>query len=101
MPPRVTEADVEQALEAFRGEIEQVPPMYSAIKQDGQPLYKLARQGKEVERKARRVVIKQLELRAFRAGPEPRWTFTSSAARAPMCALLQRIWAGRWVVVRM
>ena len=67
----VTEADVTQALTAFRGEIEQVPSMYSAIKQDGQPLYKLARQGKEVERKARRVVIKQLELRAFRAGSRP------------------------------
>ena len=67
----VTEADVTQALTAFRGEIEQVPSMYSAIKQDGQPLYKLARQGKEVERKARRVVIKQLELRAFRAGNRP------------------------------
>ena len=64
----VTESDIEQALEAFRGEIEQVPPMYSAIKQDGQPLYKLAREGKEVERKARKVVIKRLELRAFRAG---------------------------------
>jgi len=65
---RITEADVTQALTAFRGEIEQVPSMFSAIKQDGQPLYKLARQGKEVERKARRVVIKQLELRAFRGG---------------------------------
>ena len=68
---RITEADVTQALTAFRGEIEQVPSMFSAIKQDGQPLYKLARQGKEVERKARRVVIKQLELRAFRGGSRP------------------------------
>ena len=49
-------------------EIEQVPSMYSALKHQGQPLYKLARQGKEVERKARRVVIKQLELRGFRSG---------------------------------
>ncbi len=64
----VTEADVAAALENFRGEIEQVPSMFSAIKQDGQPLYKLARQGKEVERKSRRVVIKQLELRGFRPG---------------------------------
>jgi tRNA pseudouridine55 synthase len=64
-------ADVAAALENFRGEIEQVPPMFSAIKQDGQPLYKLARQGKEVERKSRRVVIKQLELRDFRAGSNP------------------------------
>jgi tRNA pseudouridine55 synthase len=67
----ITEAAVADALLAFRGEIEQVPSMFSAIKQNGQPLYKLARQGKEVERKARKVVIKQLELRAFRAGEKP------------------------------
>ena len=64
----IQESDIASALEQFRGEIEQVPPMYSAIKQDGQPLYKLARQGLEVERKARRVVISTLELRAFRGG---------------------------------
>jgi len=67
----ITEADVVAALGEFCGEIEQVPPMYSAIKQGGQPLYKLARQGLEVERKARRVVIHRLELRAFRAGERP------------------------------
>jgi len=67
----VTEAAVAEALEAFRGEIEQVPSMFSALKHQGQPLYKLARQGLEVERKARRVVIKQLELRAFRGGARP------------------------------
>jgi tRNA pseudouridine55 synthase len=67
----ITEAGVSRALEAFRGEIEQVPSMFSAIKQDGQPLYKLARQGIEVERKARKVVIKQLELRVFRGGDKP------------------------------
>jgi tRNA pseudouridine55 synthase len=67
----ITEAAVLEALAEFRGEIEQVPSMYSAIKQNGQPLYKLARQGKEVERKARKVVIKQLELRGFRAGENP------------------------------
>jgi tRNA pseudouridine55 synthase len=64
----ISETQVREALEAFRGEIEQVPSMYSAIKQDGTPLYKLAREGKEVERKPRRVMIRQLELRAFRAG---------------------------------
>ena len=68
---QLSEGDIETALAAFRGEIEQVPPMYSAIKQDGQPLYKLAREGLEVERKARRVVIKRLELRAFRPGDKP------------------------------
>jgi len=60
--------DVERALQAFRGEIEQVPSMYSAIKHGGQPLYKLARQGQEVAREPRRVVIQRLELREFRAG---------------------------------
>ena len=64
----ISQQQVAVALEAFRGEIEQVPSMFSAIKHQGQPLYKLARQGVEVERKARRVVIKQLDLLAFRAG---------------------------------
>ncbi|MEP5566755.1 MAG: tRNA pseudouridine(55) synthase TruB [Halioglobus sp.] len=67
----ISEAEVEQALEAFRGEIEQVPSMFSAIKQNGQPLYKLARQGIEVERKSRTVVIKKLELLDFRPGEKP------------------------------
>lgn len=67
----ISETDVAHALEAFRGEIEQVPSMFSAIKQNGQPLYKLARQGIEVERKSRRVLIKQLELRSFRPGEAP------------------------------
>ena len=67
----VSEADVARALQAFRGEIEQVPSMYSAIKHGGQPLYKLARQGQEVERKARKVHIKCLELRDFRGGESP------------------------------
>lgn len=49
--------DLEQALPRFRGDIEQVPPMYSALKKDGQPLYKLARAGEVVEREARSVTI--------------------------------------------
>ena len=48
---------VEKALEAFRGDIEQVPSMFSAIKHKGQPLYKLARQGIEIERKPRPVSV--------------------------------------------
>jgi tRNA pseudouridine55 synthase len=56
-----SDADLEQALQAFRGEFDQVPPMYSAVKKDGQPLYKLARQGLEVEREARRVTVYELE----------------------------------------
>jgi tRNA pseudouridine55 synthase len=50
------------ALAGFRGEISQVPPMYSALKKDGQPLYALARAGKTVEREPRQVTIFELEL---------------------------------------
>jgi len=57
---------VEAALDAFRGHIEQTPPMYSAIKHQGQPLYKLARAGITVERKKRTVVIHRLELITWR-----------------------------------
>lgn len=53
---------VEAVLPQFRGDIMQVPPMYSALKQNGQPLYKLARAGEVVERKARPVHIAELEL---------------------------------------
>lgn len=60
--PTLTEAQVETVLDKFRGEIEQIPPMHSAIKQNGQPLYKLARQGIEVERQPRKVTIHELTL---------------------------------------
>jgi tRNA pseudouridine55 synthase len=69
--PALTQAAVEQALTAFVGQIEQVPPMYSALKRDGVPLYKLAREGVEVERAARTVTIHHLALLAFRAGEYP------------------------------
>ena len=58
----VSRADVEAILPQFRNEIEQIPPMYSAIKIGGQKLYDLARQGKEVERKPRHITIYELEL---------------------------------------
>lgn len=63
---QLTQSAVEAALAQFRGEIEQVPSMFSAIKKDGQPLYKLARQGIEVERAARTVTIHELRIEAFR-----------------------------------
>lgn len=56
-PVLVTKEQIERAVSKFVGEIEQVPPMYSAIKINGKKLYELARQGKEVERKARKVTI--------------------------------------------
>jgi len=56
---------VESALRFFRGEIDQIPSMFSAIKYQGQPLYKLARKGIEVEREARRVTVYSNELKSF------------------------------------
>jgi len=58
---------VRQALGEFLGEIEQVPPMFSAVKQDGVPLHKLARRGREVERSPKRVSIDRLEILAYAA----------------------------------
>lgn len=64
-PVSVSEADILAALPRFTGPISQVPPMYSALKRDGRPLYELARQGIEVERAARDVTIHELALLAF------------------------------------
>ena len=61
-PVSVSKERLEQALSKFRGDIEQIPPMYSAIKVNGKKLYELARKGKEVERKPRPVTIYELEL---------------------------------------
>ena len=63
--PALTPKAIDAVFESFRGVIEQVPPMYSALKHQGQPLYKLARAGKEVERKPRSVIIHGLELIAW------------------------------------
>ena len=61
-PVHVTRQELEALLPRFTGEVMQVPPMYSAIKVNGQKLYQLARQGKEVERPARPVTIHELEV---------------------------------------
>lgn len=58
----VTEAAVRKALDGFRGRIRQVPPMYSAIKSNGTPLYKLARKGVTIEREAREVEVYSLDV---------------------------------------
>lgn len=62
---RVSKIDVEQILGQFRGEIKQVPPMYSALKVNGKRLYELAREGVVIERKSREVTISKLELLEF------------------------------------
>ena len=64
-PSAVTREQVEARLREFVGEIDQLPPMYSAVKFAGQPLYRYARAGKEAPRQARRVSIYRLELRRF------------------------------------
>lgn len=57
--------EVEAALEDFRGDVQQIPPMYSAVKKDGVPLHRLARQGQEVERDPKWITIDELELTRF------------------------------------
>ena len=57
--------DLVSVLSEFQGEIDQVPPMYSAIKKNGQPLYKLARQGKTIPREPRKIEVHGLELTAW------------------------------------
>jgi tRNA pseudouridine55 synthase len=61
-PHDVTTESVRAALNRFSGEIEQVPPAFSALKQGGQPLYRLARRGQEVHPKPRKVMIHKMEL---------------------------------------
>ena len=61
-PVTVGEEEMNAVLPRFRGDIEQIPPMYSAIKIEGKKLYDLARKGKEVERKPRPITIYELEL---------------------------------------
>jgi len=64
-PVQVSLEAVQQTLEKFRGEIEQLPPMHSALKRDGVPLYRLARQGMAVAREPRRVRVMALEALQF------------------------------------
>ena len=64
-PVNVSEEEFSQALDAFRGTIFQVPPMYSALKIDGQKLCDLARKGREVERQPRQITIHELTLLEF------------------------------------
>lgn len=63
--PELTEEKIKEALNKFVGDIQQVPPMYSALKKDGRPLYELARQGIEIEREARPIHIFAIELLSY------------------------------------
>jgi len=64
-PAQVKRVQLEKALDGFRGEIEQLPPMYSAVSIDGKRLYQYAREGKAVERRPRKVTVYSLELTSF------------------------------------
>ncbi len=64
----LSEAQVKAAAFSFQGDIEQIPPMYSALKKDGQPLYKLARLGIEIERPARPVTIFNIDFLGYENG---------------------------------
>ena len=64
-PVAVTESEILAVLEQFKGEIQQIPPMYSAIKINGQKLCNLARKGREVERPARTITVHSLDLLGF------------------------------------
>ena len=66
-PVDVTLTQIESVLETFRGPISQVPPMHSALKRDGRPLYEYARAGITLEREARSVTIHKIELLAYDA----------------------------------
>lgn len=70
-PMPLEREQVSEALRAFEGEIEQVPPMVSAVKVGGRKLYELARRGEEVERSARRVRVERLVLEDLEPGPYP------------------------------
>jgi tRNA pseudouridine55 synthase len=61
----VTEEGLRSVLERFRGQIGQVPPMHAAIKHEGRPLYAYARRGESVERSARQITIRRLDLERF------------------------------------
>lgn len=67
MEVNVSREQIDAAVAKFRGEIDQVPPMYSALKRDGKPLYEYARAGIVLEREARRVVIHALDLLEYQA----------------------------------
>lgn len=74
----VTEKEVQAVIQSFAGSYEQVPPMYSAIKVNGQKLYELARQGKVIERQPRLVTIYELDIREIQL---PRVVFRIKCSR--------------------
>ena len=92
---RVTRAELEAALPQFRGDILQTPPMYSALKVDGQKLYEIARRGGEVARKTRPITIEELtvlgeaDMMNLAVGAEHRRQGIAAALVNALCAALR------------
>ena len=77
----LTEDRVRSAMSTFVGDIDQIPPMVSAVKVGGEPLYRKARRGEDVERAPRRVHVEQIELEGFAPGEHPRAMLRISCSR--------------------
>lgn len=90
------EEKIRAAVAAFIGRLEQVPPMYSAVKVNGKKLYELARKGKEIARKARTIEVYDIRIRRFLRPTEWRWTLT--ARRGHISARFAPISARHWAV---
>ena len=76
--PAIDEQSLNAVLEQFRGAIEQIPPMYSALKHRGRPLYRLARQGIDIDREPRQVTIHTISLRRY---SWPEFTFETRCSK--------------------
>ena len=74
-PSTLTEEDVARAMGSLRADIEQIPPMVSAVRIGGERLYRKARRGEEVERRPRKVHVKRFEMTRFRPGAEANASF--------------------------
>lgn len=70
--------DLEKALEGFRGEVEQIPPLYSAVKIGGRPAYRYARKGEDVPRPSRNITVRRIELTSF---DPPRFALSVACSR--------------------
>jgi tRNA pseudouridine55 synthase len=79
--PALTDAEVATLERLFTGPLRQVPPMHSALKKDGKPLYEYARAGQEVEREARNVTVHALSLSLDRSGERPALRFTARVSK--------------------
>ena len=79
--PKVSREDIVRVFKEFEGETEQIPPMFSALRHKGRRLYDIARQGKTVERKPRKILIKEFELLEFTLGEFPKAGFRVVCSR--------------------